>query len=181
MFIQTEQTPNPATLKFIPDQPVLSEGTRYFGKPEDADISPLAKRLFGFEEISAVFLSTEFMSITQKGGDWHELKPLILGAIMDHYSSGLPVLASNVNVEVAEEDTEIVRQIKDILNEKVRPAVARDGGDIVFHSFDQGIVYLHMQGACSGCPSSSMTLKNGIENLMKFYIPEVLEVRQVEG
>lgn len=181
MFIQTEQTPNPATLKFIPDQPVLAEGTRYYGSLEDAETSPLAKRLFGFEEVTAVFLSTDFISITQTGTNWDDLKSLLLGAVMDHYTSGLPVVEVEAESNDDEDDDEIVRQIKDILNEKVRPAVARDGGDIVFHSFEEGIIYLHMQGACSGCPSSSMTLKHGIENLMKFYIPEVLEVRQIEA
>lgn len=179
MFIQTELTPNPATVKFIPDQPVLTAGGKHFSNAEDASISPLATRLFGFDYVNAVFLGLDFISVTlDDDGEWHEIKPMILGAIMDHYTSGLPVIeASEDSSATAEEDSDIVRQIKAILDEKVRPSVAQDGGDIVFESYADGVVSLHLQGACAGCPSASMTLKNGVENLLKYYIPEILEVR----
>lgn len=181
MFIQTEQTPNPETIKFLPDQPVLAEGSADFADPEAAAASPLAAVIFEVSEVTRVFFGADFISVTKTGGDWPELKPQILGAIMQHYASGAPVLTEGASLPVSEEgdgDPETVRQIKAILDEKVRPAVAQDGGDIVFQSFTEGVVYLHMQGACAGCPSSTMTLKHGIENLLRYYVPEVLEVRQ---
>lgn len=181
MFIQTEKTPNPETLKFLPGQPVLAEGSADFADREAAAASPLAEAVFEVAEVSRVFLGTDFISVTKTGGDWGDIKPRILGAVMQHYTSGAPVMAEGASLPVAEEgagDPETVRQIKAILDEKVRPAVAQDGGDVVFHSFTEGVVYLHMQGACAGCPSSTMTLKHGIENLLRYYVPEVTEVRQ---
>lgn len=181
MFIQTEQTPNPETIKFLPGEPVLTEGSADFADQETAGTSPLAGIIFEIEGISRVFLGTDFISVSKSGGDWADVKPQVLGAIMQHYTSGAPVMDEGAALPVSEEgagDPEAVRQIKAILDEKVRPAVAQDGGDVVFHSFEEGIVYLHMQGACAGCPSSAMTLKHGIENLLKYYVPEVLEVRQ---
>jgi Fe-S cluster biogenesis protein NfuA len=179
MFIQTELTPNPATVKFIPDQPVLTDGGKHFSNVEDASVSPLATRLFGFDYVTAVFLGLDFISVTlDEDGEWADTKPMILGAIMDHYTSGLPVMEETTEtIELSEEDSDIVRQIKAILDEKVRPSVAQDGGDIVFESYADGVVSLHLRGACAGCPSASMTLKSGVENLLKYYIPEVTEVR----
>lgn len=183
MFIQTEQTPNPATLKFLPGRPVLSSGTADFSGAEDAaGRSPLAERLFGTEGVAAVFFGSDFITITKAADkEWHVLKPSILGAIMEHMTAGLPVMseaAAGAQVAAdAGEDSEVVGQIKELLETRVRPAVAQDGGDIVFESFDEGVVYLQLQGACAGCPSSTMTLKMGIENMLKHYIPEVTEVR----
>ncbi|MCF6445531.1 NifU family protein [Nereida sp. MMG025] len=184
MFIQTESTPNPATLKFLPGQAVLDMGTADFPSPDTADKSPLAKRLFAVEGVTGVFFGLDFITVTKADDqEWDHLKPALLGGIMEHYQSGQPVMeGENSNSGHAEhtgEDGEIVGQIKELLDTRVRPAVAQDGGDITFHGFDRGIVYLHMQGACAGCPSSTLTLKMGIENLLRHYIPEVIEVRPV--
>lgn len=188
MFIQTEETPNPATMKFLPGRGVNENGSSDFTAIEDAEKhSPLAFRLFNIGGIEGVFLGTDFISVTKSDSkEWHVLKPSILGAIMEHFTAGLPVLNENELIkstsktaENAVEDLEIVGQIKELIETRVRPAVAMDGGDIVFDSFDDGIVYLQMQGACAGCPSSTATLKNGIENMLKHYIPEVVEVRAV--
>ena len=184
MFIQTEATPNPATLKFLPGQTVLEIGTADFPSAATADSSPLAQRLFAVQGVTAVFFGMDFVTVTKNETlDWNHLKPAILGAIMEHYQSGQPVIASGSAQEghTAHDgpDSEIVTQIKELLDTRVRPAVAQDGGDITFHGFDRGVVYLHMKGACAGCPSSTMTLKMGIENLLRHYIPEVTEVRPV--
>ncbi|MDP7182658.1 MAG: NifU family protein [Alphaproteobacteria bacterium] len=182
MFIQTEQTPNPATLKFLPGEPVLGEGTAYFASAEAASRSPLAERLFAVEGVVGVFFGSDFISVTKtEGKEWQVLKPSILGTIMEHYVTGQPVLIAGEDTEVASEGEEddVVRQIKELIETRVRPAVAQDGGDIIFHRFESGVVYLQMQGACSGCPSSTMTLKAGIENMLKHYVPEVEEVRPV--
>jgi Fe-S cluster biogenesis protein NfuA len=183
MFIQTEATPNPATLKFLPGQPVLGEGTMEFLKPEETANSPLAARLFNIQGVSGVFFGPDFISVTKKDSEWQHLKPAILGAIMEHYISGAEVAAREqpdlpTDEEFYEpEDEEIVATIKELLETRVRPAVAQDGGDITFQGFRDGIVYLHMRGACSGCPSSTATLRHGIENLLRHFIPEVEEVR----
>ena len=183
MFIQTESTPNPATLKFIPGCTVLEEGAADFPNAASAAPSPLASRLFEVPEVTGVYLGTDFITVTKSNGEWHHLKPMILGAIMEHFQSGAPVLegeqAGSGHKAHDGPDGDIVRQIKELLDTRVRPAVAQDGGDITFHGFDRGVVYLHMQGACAGCPSSTLTLKMGIENLLRHYIPEVLEVRPV--
>lgn len=184
MFIQTEQTPNPATLKFLPGQAVLGDATANFNSAEEAAVSPLAVKLFEIQGVEGVFFGSDFISVTRGEGDWGELKPQILGAIMEHFTSGAPVMAGSDDGDVesfedAEEDAEIIGQIKELLDTRVRPAVARDGGDIAYHGFDKGVVYLKMQGACSGCPSSVATLKGGIENLLRHYVPEVTEVRAV--
>jgi len=183
MFIQTEQTPNPATLKFLPGREVMVSGTADFPSVEQARRSPLAERLFGIEGVTGVFFGTDFITVTKDGDkDWHLLKPAILGAIMEHFTAGKPILvetgAAAATADVGEE-SEIITQIKELIDTRVRPAVAQDGGDIVFDSFEDGVVFLHMQGSCSGCPSSTATLKSGIENMLKHYIPEVLEVRAV--
>jgi Fe-S cluster biogenesis protein NfuA len=184
MFIQTEETPNPATLKFLPGRDVMGAGTANFPDRDTASASPLAERLFRIEGVSGVFLGSDFVTVS-KGDEreWYLLKPAILGVIMEHFTAGRPViLESPPPVEAGEtdgEDGEIVAQIKELLDTRVRPVVAQDGGDIVFHGFDGGVVYLHMQGACSGCPSSTATLKMGIENMLRHYIPEVVEVRAV--
>ena len=184
MFIQTESTPNPATLKFLPGQTVMNMGTADFPSPEAGSSSPLAKRIFAVEGATAVFLGPDFVTITKsEDAEWDHIKPALLGAIMEHFQSGQPVIEGEDNsgghAEHSGEDSEIVDQIKDLLDTRVRPAVAQDGGDITFHGFERGIVYLHMQGACAGCPSSTITLKMGIENLLRHYIPEVTEVRPV--
>ncbi|MBN2628981.1 MAG: NifU family protein [Rhodobacteraceae bacterium] len=184
MFIQTESTPNPATLKFLPGQTVLELGTADFPTAEAAAKSPLATRIFAAGGVAAVFFGTDFVTVTKADdADWQHIKPGILGAIMEHYQSGAPVIegeqSGGGHAEHSGEDADIVRQIKELLDTRVRPAVAQDGGDITFHGFDRGVVYLHMQGACAGCPSSTLTLKMGIENLLRHYIPEVLEVRPV--
>ncbi len=185
MFIQTESTPNPATLKFLPGQSVLEVGTADFPSAEAADASPLATRLFGIDGVSGVFFGLDFITVTKtEPTDWDHVKPAILGAIMEHFQSGQAVMSGDVapssgHAEHTGEDGDIVDQIKELLDTRVRPAVAQDGGDIVFHGFERGVVYLHMQGACAGCPSSTLTLKMGIENLLRHYIPEVLEVRPV--
>ena len=184
MFIQTESTPNPATLKFLPGETVMEQGTADFPDLDSANSSPLAERLFALNGVTGVFLGNDFVTVTKQDSiDWEHIKPSILGAIMDHFQSGAPVIegeqTGSVHAEHLGEDTEIVGQIKELLDSRVRPAVAQDGGDITFHGFEGGIVYLQMQGACAGCPSSTMTLKMGIENLLRHYIPEVTEVRPV--
>lgn len=185
MFIQTESTPNPATLKFLPGQTVMETGTADFPSADAAGASPLAERIFAVSGVKGVFFGNDFVTVT-KGDDleWDHLKPAILGAVMEHFQSGQPVMAGEASApsghaEHEGEDAHIVGQIKELLDTRVRPAVAQDGGDITFYGFDRGIVYLHMQGACAGCPSSTLTLKMGIENLLRHYIPEVLEVRPV--
>ncbi|RVV96661.1 NifU family protein [Mesobaculum littorinae] len=184
MFIQTESTPNPATLKFLPGQSVLDAGTADFPSVEAAEKSPLAARIFAAGGVSGVFFGTDFVTVTKTDDvEWDHIKPAVLGAIMEHYQSGQPVMSgTSGTVDHAVHDGpdgEIVGQIKELLDTRVRPAVAQDGGDITFHGFDRGVVYLHMQGACAGCPSSTLTLKMGIENLLRHYIPEVVEVRPV--
>ena len=185
MFIQTESTPNPATLKFLPGQEVLEVGTADFPNADAAQASPLASRVFAVQGVTGVFFGLDFVTVTKSDTvEWDHIKPAILGAIMEHFMSGAPVMGeahkpSSGHAEHHGEDAEIVGQIKELLDTRVRPAVAQDGGDITFHGFDRGIVYLHMQGACAGCPSSTLTLKMGIENLLRHYIPEVLEVRPV--
>ena len=181
MFIQTESTPNPATLKFLPGQSVLETGTADFPNTESAQASPLAQRIFASDGIRGVFLGNDFVTVTKDDAvEWDHIKPAILGAIMEHYQSGQPALSAEQTGDGHAEhdgpDGEIVGQIKELLDTRVRPAVAQDGGDITFHGFDRGVVYLHMQGACAGCPSSTLTLKMGIENLLRHYIPEVRPV-----
>lgn len=185
MFIQTESTPNPATLKFLPGLKVLESGTADFPTEESAAPSPLARRIFATGNASGVFLGSDFVTVTKsEASEWDHIKPAILGAIMEHFQSGLPVMdgdesGNSGHADHNGPDSEIVDQIKELLDTRVRPAVAQDGGDITFYGFDRGIVYLHMQGACAGCPSSTVTLKMGIENLLRHYIPEVIEVRPV--
>lgn len=184
MFIQTESTPNPATLKFLPGKAVLETGTADFPTAEAGTKSPLARRIFAVEGVTGVFLGNDFVTVT-KAEDvaWEHIKPAILGAVMEHFQSGEPAIEgegqSGGHADHDGPDSAIVGQIKELLDTRVRPAVAQDGGDITFHGFDRGIVYLHMQGACAGCPSSTLTLKMGIENLLRHYIPEVIEVRPV--
>lgn len=183
MFIQTEMTPNPATLKFLPGRDVMGEGTANFPTPENAGTSPLALRLFEIGGVEGVFLGSDFVTVTKNlGHEWETLKPMILSAIMDHFTSGEPVMAADAATSGAEDadDDEIVQQIKELIETRVRPAVAQDGGDIVFRGFENGIVYLHMQGSCAGCPSSTATLRHGIENMLRYYVPEVEEVRPAE-
>jgi Fe-S cluster biogenesis protein NfuA len=183
MFIQTEPTPNPATLKFLPGRTVMEEGTANFADEGAAARSPLAQRLFALPGVTGVFLGADFITVTKDAGaEWHRLKSSVLGAIMEHFTAGRPVILGPVvgPSEVADEaDDEVVAQIKELLETRVRPAVAQDGGDIIFHSYEDGIVYLHMHGSCSGCPSSTATLKAGIENMLRHYVPEVVEVRAV--
>ncbi len=186
MFIQTESTPNPATLKFLPGQVVLEAGTADFPNAEASGGSPLARRLFDVKGVTGVFFGNDFVTVTKDDGMvWDHLKPGVLGAIMEHFQSGAPVIEGESSAGAGGHadhdgpDAEVVVQIKELLDTRVRPAVAQDGGDITFHGFERGVVYLHMQGACAGCPSSTLTLKMGIENLLRHYIPEVLEVRPV--
>ena len=185
MFIQTEVTPNPATLKFLPGRPVLEGGTLDMQSKDAAVQSPLAIRLFDVANVGGVFFGSDFISVTKTGGDWQQMKPAILGVIMEHYMSGTPLLADNVQPAAAADeffdakDAETVATIKDLIETRVRPAVAGDGGDITFRGYKEGIVYLNMKGACSGCPSSTATLRHGIQNLLKHYVPEVVEVRPV--
>jgi Fe-S cluster biogenesis protein NfuA len=183
MFIQTEQTPNPATLKFLPGREVMARGVADFTEPDNAASSPLARRLFEVEGVTGVFFGSDFITVTKAAGqDWYVLKPAVLGAIMEHYMSGDPVMAPEAALEdevAGDEDDAIIKQIRELIETRVRPAVAQDGGDIIFRGFERGVVYLHMRGACSGCPSSAVTLKNGIENLLRYYVPEVVEVRPV--
>ncbi len=184
MFIQTEETPNPATLKFLPGCTVMPRGTANFTDAAAAAASPLAEKLFSFAEVSGVFFGTDFITVTKSAdADWYHLKPAILAAIMEHFTTGRALFAAGhaVGDEPAadEEEDEIGAQIKELLETRVRPAVAQDGGDIIFHDYEDGVVYLHMQGSCSGCPSSTATLKAGIENMLRHYIPEVVEVRAI--
>jgi Fe-S cluster biogenesis protein NfuA len=185
MFIQTEATPNPATVKFIPGRSVLGDGTVDFRDASEAAGSPLARRLFGIDGVAGVFLGSDFISVTKSDVEWQHLKPAVLGAIMEHFMSGAPVIEGSggpdeaAGEDFAPEDAETVATIKELLDTRVRPAVANDGGDIVFHGFREGIVYLHMRGACSGCPSSTATLQGGIERLLQHFCPEVVEVRAV--
>jgi Fe-S cluster biogenesis protein NfuA len=184
MFIQTEATPNPATLKFLPGKPVLESGTLDIRSREDAAKSPLAERLFGIDGVDGVFFGADFITVSKSSGEWPQLKPAILGAIMEHFMSGAPLLRAGEGSEAvgdeeffAPEDADTVATIKDLIETRVRPAVANDGGDITFKGFKEGIVYLHMKGACSGCPSSTATLRHGIQNLLRHYVPDVIEVR----
>ena len=184
MFIQTEVTPNPATLKFMPGKTVLGSGTLDFRAPAEAVNSPLATRLFDIEGVKGVFFGGDFISVTKDSSEWQHLKPAILGAIMEHYLSGAPIVAGGESGAPAEAgeffdeaDAETVATIKDLLETRVRPAVANDGGDIVFRGFKDGIVFLQMRGACAGCPSSTATLRHGIENLLRHFCPSVQEVR----
>ncbi|MGB6861949.1 MAG: NifU family protein [Pseudolabrys sp.] len=183
MFIQTEATPNPATLKFLPGRPVLEGGTLDIQSKDAAAQSPLATRLFDVANVGGVFFGSDFISVTKTGGDWQQMKPAILGVIMEHYMSGTPLLADDVQPAAAADeffdakDAETVATIKDLIETRVRPAVAGDGGDITFRGYKEGIVYLNMKGACSGCPSSTATLKHGIQNLLRHFVPDVVEVR----
>ena len=187
MFIQTEATPNPATLKFIPGRTVLDGGTMEFRDAGTAAQSPLAEKLFGIKGVTGVFYGSDFVAVTKDASEWQHLKPAILGAIMEHYMSGAPLLAdgSAGSDEAADEadeffneaDAETVATIKDLIETRVRPAVANDGGDITFRGFKDGIVYLNMKGACAGCPSSTATLQHGIQNLLRHFVPDVVEVR----
>jgi len=185
MFIQTQETPNPQTLKFIPDgQVVLENGTAEFKNQKSAATkSPLALQLFEITGVESIFLGNDFITVTKKGdADWQKIKAEVQATIMDFYVSGKPVMFEQKSEQNAsnEEDSEVVKQIKELIEIKVRPAVAMDGGDIIFHSFENGIVKLQLKGSCSGCPSSTITLKNGIENMLKHYIPEVEAVEQVD-
>jgi len=185
MFIETEGTPNPATLKFLPGRYVMGDGTADFASPASAGRSPLASALFELPGVARVFLGTDFITVTKADETtWQALKPQVLAAIMDHFVSGRPVIDGGMDdaldEEIAPEDEEIVAQIKELLDTRVRPAVAGDGGDIVFRGYREGVVRLHMQGACSGCPSSRATLKHGIENMLRYYVPEVVAVEQVD-
>jgi len=183
LFIQTEQTPNPSTLKFLPGRVVMEKGTMDFAGADTAQSSPLAKRLFAVEGVERVFFGSDFVTVTKAADkDWQVLKPSILGGIMEHYTSGEPVVAGEAEAGPAAasaDDDEVVAQIKELLETRVRPAVAQDGGDIVFQDFRDGVVYLHMQGSCSGCPSSTATLKMGIETRLREAVPEVTEVVSV--
>ncbi|GGB18626.1 iron transporter [Sphingomonas metalli] len=192
MLIETEATPNPATLKFLPGRTVMADGTRDFATPEEAAASPLAETLFDLGDVTGVFFGRDFVSVTiAPGTDWRDVKPDVLAVLLDHFSAHMPLFkqgGAGFSVPAAEDealpaddpaDAEIVAQIRELIDTRVRPAVANDGGDIVYRGFDKGKVYLKMQGACSGCPSSSATLKNGIEQLLRYYVPEVTEVRAV--
>lgn len=182
MFIQTEATPNPATLKFLPGRDVLGASTREFRTVDDAEASPLAARLFSIPGVTGVFFGSDFVTVTKENGEWQHLKPAILGAIMEHFLSGAPMLNVGAAAEVtgeeffAPKDAETVVAIKELLETRIRPAVAGDGGDITFRGFRDGVVYLTMKGSCAGCPSSTATLKNGIQNLLRHFLPDVLSV-----
>jgi Fe-S cluster biogenesis protein NfuA len=184
MFIQTEATPNPATLKFLPGKPVLEHGTLDLRDKSDAARSPLAARLFEIAGVNGVFFGSDFIAVSKASGEWPQLKPAILGAIMEHFMSGAPLLSDEAAASPDDDgeffepaDAETVATIKELIETRVRPAVANDGGDITFRGFRDGVVYLNMKGACSGCPSSTATLRHGIQNLLRHYIPEVVEVR----
>ena len=188
MFIQVESTPNPLTLKFLPGRIVTKGETIFYQNESEVLNSPFAKRMFAVDGVNSVFFGSDFITITKDEDlDWQVLKPMVLGAITDHYDSGeetvieTPDLKKSEELNENENDSDIVKQIKELLDTRVRPAVAMDGGDIVYKKFEKGIVYLHMQGACSGCPSSTATLKAGIENMLKHYIPEVKEIRPIDG
>ena len=182
MFIQTEATPNPATLKFLPGRPVLSDRVLDIPDAADAAKSPLAERLFGIPEVAGVFFGSDFITVTKRSGEWQQIKPAILGAIMEHFVSGAPLITEAAAESAVEEffepeDAETVATIKELIETRVRPAVANDGGDITFRGFKDGVVFLHMKGSCSGCPSSTATLRHGIQNLLRHYLPDVVEVR----
>jgi Fe-S cluster biogenesis protein NfuA len=186
MFIQTETTPNPATLKFLPGRPVLEAGTLDMPDRQAAAQSPLAERLFDIPNVGGVFFGSDFISVTKSDGDWPQIKPAILGAIMEHYMSGAPLVVADAQATPAgsdeffdAKDADTVATIKDLIETRVRPAVAGDGGDITFKGYKEGIVFLQMKGACSGCPSSTATLQHGIQNLLKHFVPEVVEIRPV--
>jgi Fe-S cluster biogenesis protein NfuA len=189
MLIETETTPNPATLKFMPGKQVMPSGTRDFATPEEAEASPLAEALFDLGDVTGVFFGRDFISVTAAPGvEWQQLKPDVLEILLDHFTAAMPLFrpASAAGISVPSDvptddpaDADIIEQIKDLIETRVRPAVANDGGDIVYRGFDKGKVFLQMQGACAGCPSSSATLKQGIESLLKHYVPEVTEVRAV--
>lgn len=189
MFIQTEETPNPNTLKFVPGEAVLGDDTAFFINAGEAENSPLASALFTTPHVRAVFFGSDFITITKgEDADWTTMKPELLSTIMEHYVSGAPMMTnvagqqvggSAANIEYSADEQKIVDEIKELIEMRVRPAVAQDGGDIIFHSFQQGIVNLELHGACSGCPSSTLTLKSGIENMLKHYIPEVLAVEAI--
>ena len=183
MFIQTEATPNPATLKFLPGKTVMPAGTLEIKTPDQAAASPLAQRLFEVDGVSGIFFGTDFLTVTKSGGEWQHMKPAILGAIMEHYLSGEPMVRGDAQTGSTQgdeffdpKDAETVETIKELLETRIRPAVAGDGGDITFKGFENGVVYLTMKGACSGCPSSTATLKHGIENLLKHFLPDVQSV-----
>jgi Fe-S cluster biogenesis protein NfuA len=188
MLIETETTPNPSTLKFLPGKPVMTGGTRDFATPEEAEASPLAQALFDLGDVEGVFFGSDFVSVTAApGSEWRTLKPDVLSVLLDHFSGDMPLfragsaagIAIEPDVQDDPEDADIVSQIKELIDTRVRPAVANDGGDIIYRGFQQGTVFLKMQGACAGCPSSTATLKQGIESLLKHYVPEVTEVRAV--
>jgi len=190
MLIETEATPNPATLKFLPGRTVMDAGTRDFATPEEAEASPLADAIFGLGDVTGVFFGRDFVSVTAApGAEWRELKPDVLAILLDHFTAGMPLFrpagagfsVPPAEAELADDpaDADIVAQIRDLIDTRIRPAVANDGGDIVYRGFDKGKVFLRMQGACAGCPSSTATLKNGIEQLLKYYVPEVTEVRAI--
>jgi Fe-S cluster biogenesis protein NfuA len=189
MFIQTEETPNPATMKFLPGRDVMGEGTLDIASSADAAQSPLAEILFGIEGVRGIFLGKDFITITKSDTkNWAAMKPPVLTAIMEHFTANKPIVAIAIagGIALAEpqqssnaEDAAIIAKIRDLLDHKIRPAVAQDGGDITFQSYDDGVVYLNLKGSCAGCPSSSMTLKAGVENMLRHYVPEVREVRQV--
>ena len=183
MFIQTEATPNPVTLKFLPGRPVLPEGPMDIPDASEAGKSPLAERLFAIPGVAGVFLGSDFITITKRDAEWQHIKPAILGAIMEHFMSGMPMLSAEAESAAdeffEEKDAETVSVIKELLETRVRPAVANDGGDITFRGFKDGVVFLHMKGACSGCPSSTATLRHGIQNLLRHFLPDVVEVRPV--
>lgn len=182
MFIQTETTPNPDTLKFLPGRPVLANGTAEFKSYEEGMASPLARALFNMNGIAGVFYGSDFISVTKNpDADWHMLKTAIMAAVMDHYMSGMPLMDRTAETETAAagDEDEVTAQIRELLDTRVRPAVAQDGGDITFVRFEDGVVYLRMQGACSGCPSSTITLKNGVETMLRHYLPEVRAVEAI--
>ncbi|HVF94593.1 MAG TPA: NifU family protein [Sphingomonas sp.] len=190
MLIETEPTPNPATLKFLPGRTVMDAGTRDFATPEEAEVSPLADAIFALGDVTGVFFGRDFVSVTAAPGtDWTSLKPDVLAILLDHFSASMPLFRQgSASFSVGSDkpiptddpaDADIVAQIRELIETRVRPAVANDGGDIVYRGFDKGKVFLAMQGACAGCPSSTATLKNGIEQLLKYYVPEVTEVRAV--
>ena len=183
MFIQTETTPNPASLKFLPGRNVLGSGTAEYRTPSEAESSPLAERLFALPGVGGVFLGNDFITVTKAEGEWQHLKPAILGAIMEHFLSGMPILREEAEAEGGEEffsedDSETVATIKELIETRVRPAVAQDGGDITFRGFRDGVVFLNMRGSCAGCPSSTASLKHGIENLLRHFVPEVREIAE---
>ncbi len=190
MFIETETTPNPSTLKFLPGEQVMPQGTREFTSPEEAEASPLADALFGLGDVSGVLFGRDFIAVTiAPGAQWSDAKPQVLSLLLDHFVSQAPLFTGGSAAGIAvpgdddgdigddPADADVIEQIRDLIETRVRPAVANDGGDIIYRGFREGVVYLKMQGACSGCPSSTATLKNGIESLLKHYVPEVLEVR----